>query len=299
MTYNGAETIRGTLQSCRSGLQQGKSPILVIDNASRDDTVSIIESLCPEQTKIVKMAENLGVACAFNVGVQRALRAGVRWLFILDQDSVCGPGCLDILLETAGDLVKKGEKVGAVCSMARSRTFPDVIFRPYYWTGRALVPVPDAPGSALLVPVDSTISSGTLYSVNALNAINGFRERYFIDFVDHECHIRLREAGWSLWWEKRAILHHRLGKIQRITGAGLWIEHEPFRYYYMTRNMTDGLWRIGGVAAISRFAGEMFRHVLRVKRYSARSNEIIYYIIKGIRDAILRRFGPIDSKHRF
>ncbi len=301
MTFNGADTIGRTLRACRSDPGKKITPVLVIDNASEDDTVSIIQSLSREEIEVAKMPKNLGVAGAFNAGLGRAAASRAEWLFILDQDSICGARCLDTLLQSAGELVNRGEIVGAVCPTARSRTLPGVVFHPYRWTGREFTPVSDADSSGppdRPVSIDSTISSGTLYRVKALDAIGGFREEYFIDFVDHECHMRLRRAGWTIWWEKRAELHHRLGKIQEMTDDGPWIEHEPFRYYYMARNMTHGLWRMGGAVALHRFAVELIRHVRRVRRHSAKSGEIISYMIKGIRDAVLRRSGPMDSIHR-
>ncbi|MCP4689121.1 MAG: glycosyltransferase [Desulfobacterales bacterium] len=302
VTYNGADTIRRTLLACRSDLQIRTSPVLVIDNASGDDTVPIIESLDAGEIEVKKMPGNLGVAAAFNAGIQRAVQRGAKWLFILDQDSVCDARCLDILLQSAGELMDRGEKVGAVCPTARSRTLPGVIFYPYHWTGRGFTPVtgpgathaPDRP-----VSVDSTISSGALYRVEALASAGGFREEYFIDFVDHECHMRLRRDGWTIWWERSAELHHRLGKIQRMTDDGPWIEHEPFRYYYMARNMLDGLWRLGGAPALFRFAAELYGHVRRIRRHAEGSDEIIRYILKGLKDGFLRRTGPLDPGDRF
>ncbi len=295
VTYNGAETIRRTLAACRSGGRVETTPVLVVDNASVDDTVSIIRSLGLEGVETAIMPKNLGVAGAFNAGVRRAVESGAKWLFILDQDSVCDPDCLDILLQSAGDLEKNGERVGAVCPAAGSRTLPGATFLPYRWTGREFSPVTDADGADHPVSVDSSISSGMLYRLEALTAIRGFREAYFIDFVDHECHMRLRGAGWSIWWERRAGLEHRLGKIRKMTDDGLWIEHEPFRYYYMARNMLDGLWRIGGIPAVFRFAGALFEHVRRIRRHGDRPGETMRFIAKGLTDALLGRTGPLDK----
>lgn len=297
VTHEGAETVCQTLQSCLSSPQEEARPVMVIDNASADHTVSVVESLSLPGLEVVRMPKNVGVAKAFNLGVKKARQIAARWLFILDQDSICGSCCLDILLQTANDLMKKGKKVGAVCPTAKSLIFSDVIHYPYRWTGRGLEPVlcnekklPDVP-----IAIDSTISSGTMYRVDALAAINGFREEYFIDFVDHECHIRLRRAGWSLWWEKRAVLYHRLGRIQRMTDEGLWVEHDPVRYYYMARNMVEGYWRLGGVRALLQFGGEIRRQIHRLRRFGEAPKESIHYIFKGVKDAFLGKFGPFDS----
>ncbi len=143
--------------------------------------------------------------------------------------------------------------------------------------------------------IDSTLTSGTLYSTAALLSVGGFRESYFIDFVDHECHLRLRRAGWKLWWVPGAVLYHDLGKTQRLTAQGLWIEHEPYRYYYMARNMLEGHRRLGGMGAALLLGAEIARHAWRLQRYGRRPALCAAYIGKGILHAMLGKSGRLGS----
>ena len=298
VTHNGSKTIQKTLQSVCSNFQDKTTSVLVIDNASLDNTVSKILSLYPRHIEVKKMNKNIGIARAYNIGLQRATQLGAKWLFILDQDSVCNSNCLSFLINSTIYLIKKGEKVGAISALARNQQFPEKILYPYDWTGTKLKTVsdPNISRSNFLFPIGSAISSGTLYSVEALTSINGFRDQYFIDFVDHECHIRLLNENWSLWWETRAIFYHRLGKIQKMMKNNhLWIEHAPFRYYYITRNMIDCLWRMGGGVALIHFVSELITHICLVRQNSTKFYEIMFYIVKGIKDAILQRFGSLDS----
>jgi len=299
VTYEGEETIRDLLQSFLSCSEEKVCPLLIVDNASKDRTLSLVESFSLHDLEILRLPKNLGVGAVYNIGVQKARQLGVEWLFVLDQDSICGPRCLDALLQTAIDLVKNGQMVGAVCPTVKSQVFSDIIHYPYSWNGYRLESVPGTEGDLgdSPIPIDSTISSGTLYRVDALHAIEGFREEYFLDFVDHECHIRLRLAGWSLWWEKQAELYHKLGKIQKMTDEGIWIEHEPFRYYYMARNMLEGHWRLGGLKALINFGCEIYKHSQRLRRYGNAPGESIRYIFKGIKDAFLGKFGPLNTDH--
>jgi len=297
VTYEGAETVRQTIESCISSFHTVAGPVLVIDNASKDDTVSRVTSVSFPGLEIVSLRENLGVAKAYNMGIEKAEKIGAEWLFILDQDTACGPCCVGLLLKTAGHLMERGEKVGAVCPTAKSRRFPANIHPPYVWTGRGLVPVNGLKSGLSGGPaaIDSSMTSGTLYRVEALASVNGFREEYFIDFVDHECHIRLRQAGWSVWLDNRAEIYHRLGKIERITDEGLWIEHEPFRYYYMMRNMIEGNWRLGGLRPLVFFGVDACRHIQRLRRYAEAPDKCIRYILKGVWDAVWGRSGRLDS----
>jgi rhamnosyltransferase len=298
VTYEGEQTIRQLLDSCKDDLARPGRRVLIIDNDSKDQTLHEVQSYGLPFAETERMARNVGVATAFNRGMSRARALGVEWLFILDQDSVCGERCLSRLLET-GRRLASFEKVGAICATPRSLLFQDVVHFPYRWDGRNFKPVYDdaAGDSESVVSIDSSISSGTLYRLEALWSVGGFKEDYFIDFVDHECHLRLRRKGWTLWWDKRVSLYHQLGRMQKVTKDGLWIEHAPFRYYYMARNMLEGYWRLGGIKALFPFLCMMNHHVRLLQRYGERPRESIRFIIRGVGDALLGRFGPLRSDH--
>ncbi len=292
VSYNGEKTICSVLESCLTDERLSDITTLVIDNASTDKTIAAIQSVNLNPLEIIQMPSNVGVAIAYNLGLKKAKELGAKWLFLLDQDSVCLNCCLNHLVEEAKLLEKKGEQVGAICACVRSWFFQDTIHLPYNWTGDSLVTANIDSSSEIVIPIDSSLSSGTLYNVEALNAIGGFREDYFIDFIDHECHLRLRKADWGIWWHKHAILYHRLGLIQKMTNEGLWIEHQPYRYYYMARNMLEGLRRLGGKTAAKRFIKQdIFGHIQRLWRYGKSPWKSSYFMIRGIIDGFLGRFG--------
>ncbi len=126
VTHNGAATLPDLFRSL--GGPAGDSaarPILVIDNASTDGTVELIQSLGRREIEVLSGNRNVGVARAFNLGLRRAAQAGIRWLHILDQDSRCGPRMTEQLLETALSSTAAAERVGAVAPSVRSRRFPE------------------------------------------------------------------------------------------------------------------------------------------------------------------------------
>jgi rhamnosyltransferase len=295
--YNGAKTILNTVYSCL--ITAKPVSVLAVDNGSTDPTLTLLKSVQDNRFEVVSMGYNSGLGTAFNVGINAAHDRGAKWLYILDQDSVLAAGCLEKLFRTAQDLLKHIPSVSAISPTVRCRDFPEIIHYPLKWNGKQLLPeIHETRGLiSEAVQVDSPISSGTLYRVDALKTIGGFNESYFIDFVDHECHLRLRKAGFTLWWEKNAEMFHQLGAIQRMTDSGLWIEHEPFRYYYMARNMTEGHRRIGGLMSMLIFWREISRHIVRLHAYGQHPFAEVYYILRGCFDAIIGKSGPLDSNH--
>ena len=293
--YNGAKTILNTVQSCLITVKSDY--VLAVDNGSTDPTLTILKSIQDKRFEIISMGYNSGLGTAFNLGVTAAHGMGAKWLYILDQDSVLAAGCLEKLFQTAQCLLKHIPSVSAISPTVRCRAYPEIIHYPLKWNGKRLQPEIYGKKSSFseAVQVDSPISSGTLYRVDALKTIGGFNESYFIDFVDHDCHLRLRKAGFTLWWAKNAEIFHQLGAIQRMTDRGLWIEHEPFRYYYMARNMTEGYRRIGGLMSMLMFWWDISRHIVRLHAYGRHPCAGIYYILRGCFDAIIGKSGALAS----
>jgi len=95
-TYNGAQTIRETLDSIVSQLEDGVE-IVVSDNASTDGTADIIREYQAMYPLIRYFCndENLGVDRNFDLAVQRA--AGKYVWFFGDDDKMCNGGIQKVL----------------------------------------------------------------------------------------------------------------------------------------------------------------------------------------------------------
>ena len=80
VTYNGSKWIQKCLESCSN------YPVIVVDNNSIDNTISIIENDFPEVT-LIKQTNNLGFGKANNIGVRKAFDLGADYVFLLNQDA--------------------------------------------------------------------------------------------------------------------------------------------------------------------------------------------------------------------
>ncbi|SFN72217.1 Glycosyltransferase, GT2 family [Bizionia echini] len=79
-TYNSIPWLSSCLDSCKD------FPIVVVDNASTDETVSYIERNYPSII-LLKQTENLGFGQANNIGIRYALDHGAEHVFLLNQDA--------------------------------------------------------------------------------------------------------------------------------------------------------------------------------------------------------------------
>lgn len=93
-TYNGMPWINKCLKSC------GAYNVVVVDNASADDTVSHIKQHFSE-VDLFENKTNLGFGQANNKGISFALKQGADFVFLLNQDAYLVEDCLERLLQLA------------------------------------------------------------------------------------------------------------------------------------------------------------------------------------------------------
>ena len=93
VTYNSAAHI----EACLRALASQNCEILVVDNASHDDTVARVKALAKEiSLQLIAISRNLGFAGGVNQG---ARAANGEVLLILNPDAIAEPGAVDALLE--------------------------------------------------------------------------------------------------------------------------------------------------------------------------------------------------------
>ena len=91
VTHNAMPWIDRCLQSC------GNYPVVVVDNASSDQTVAHIQTNYPQVT-LLPQVKNLGFGQGNNVGISYALNNGSEHVLLLNQDAYLVGDCLEILL---------------------------------------------------------------------------------------------------------------------------------------------------------------------------------------------------------
>lgn len=93
VTYNSAAHI----EACLRALASQDCEIVVVDNASQDDTVTRVKALAAQVAlQLITVSRNIGFACGVNHG---ARAASGEVLLILNPDAVAEPGAVDALLK--------------------------------------------------------------------------------------------------------------------------------------------------------------------------------------------------------
>lgn len=107
VTYNGSRWIKKCIESIKEDGINLK--IIVIDNNSNDDTISIIKQYFPEAT-LIESKENLGFGKANNIGYEMAIAENADYVYLLNQDTVSYPDNIAKLIT----VTEEDSKIGVV-----------------------------------------------------------------------------------------------------------------------------------------------------------------------------------------
>jgi GT2 family glycosyltransferase len=209
--YNGAAFLDDCL-SALAALRGELAEVIVVDNASTDDSVARIRRAAAASARplrLVELPRNDGPCPARNEGLRLAR---TPWVLQLDSDVLVQPDTLERLLPELAH-----ERVVAVQPRAVLASDPGVIHydggRMHYvgmmcldrLMGRA-EGAPAEPGD-----VDAVISMALLLDREAVLEAGGYDPAFFILFEDHDLSYRLRARGLRLRRVPRAVVLHREG----------------------------------------------------------------------------------------
>ena len=148
---------------------------------------------------------NPGLARRYNQALKRATETGAEWLLLFDQDTKPTPEYLSELLQVSLTLEAQPEVAIVVPKLVMD--------------GRIMSPHgPRYRGQAHPVGLETygvfpgalrAFNSGALLRVSALQAIGGFPEEYWLDYLDHATFHRLQERGLQVF-VMHAVLEHEL-----------------------------------------------------------------------------------------
>lgn len=121
VTYNGSKWIKKCLNSLYSGTFS--ISIKIIDNASSDDTVSIIKEYFPK-ADLIQSEKNLGFGKANNMGIKKAIEEGADYFFLLNQDAWIEENTIERLIEIS----KKNPNYGILSPMHLNADYSSLDF---------------------------------------------------------------------------------------------------------------------------------------------------------------------------
>jgi len=245
----------GHLVACaRTLVEAGATEVVVVDNASSDDSLSRLEGAGLDRVRVERAGRNLGYGAGINRGVAAA---GTGEVLVCNPDLLLDEGCISALVKRL-----EGEPdLGIVAPRLRN---PD---GSTYVSGRPFPSLVDALGHAFVglvwpanpwsrrylqtgwdreEPADVDWASGALLLVRrrTFDELGGFDERFFMFMEDVDLCWRAREAGWRVAMDPAATAVHVVGASRAARPYRMVVAHHRSLWRWSSLRWT-GWHRLG------------------------------------------------------
>ena len=214
LSYNTRDLTLACLRALDAAAAGLETEIIVVDNASTDNTVSCLTAEFP-RVRVIANHENVGFARGNNLGLAAA---SGRYRLVLNSDTVAQPGALRVLAEFMdahpeagacgpqllnpdGTLQPSGRDLPSLWSVFAGMSRLYRLWRRDFYEQRGrdytqVARVQEVSGAALLVRREAYERTG------------GFDPRFFAYYEDVDWCKRLGEAGYAIYYVPHARVRH-------------------------------------------------------------------------------------------
>ncbi|MCI6714490.1 MAG: glycosyltransferase family 2 protein [Lachnospiraceae bacterium] len=233
VNYNGKQYNEACIDSILAGQSSCDKSIIVVDNASQDDSMELLRKRYNNDARIelIALEDNYGFSYANNVGIRRAIEEDADYVLLLNNDTEIDVDMLARLEECAqrhpdSMIVPKiyysdrrdviwsaGGKVSPLIRKV-SHIGVDQVDRGQF---EEEAEIAFATGCALMIP------KGVIEQAGLLD------EDFFLYYEDTEYSFRLTGMGISIYYCPKAVMYHKVGASTK--GAD-----SPLCAYYIARN---------------------------------------------------------------
>lgn len=246
VNYNAGEGLLACIQSVIEQIDE----VILVDNASRDDSLSLVETQFAGDTRlrIIRNDENLGFAAACNIGARAARNA--YWLF-LNPDCLCADGSVNELYRVltatpnagmAGGLLLNPDGTEQAGGRRLTPTPARTLIRAFGLQNLAkrwpslLVdfnlhqqPLPSEP-----IAVEAISGACMLVKPEAVAEVGLWDDGYFLHCEDLDWCIRFIRAGWDILFIPSAPIKHSQGACSKTRPTFVeWHKHKGMTRFYL------------------------------------------------------------------
>lgn len=253
LNWNGAADTIACLESLCL-LKYGNFAIVVVDNASTDDSVSrlvrwgsdrrqdfarmsaeeceLVSSKSSNRRVLIQNYSNLGFAGGNNLGIRYSLNIGAEYIWILNNDTIVSPDSLSPLVEA----MSISQNVGITGSCVLYWDRPEVVQTAGMRLGWHNLRISHISQNLKLTDwpvskqgdVDCLPACSILVNSRMVQNIGQIDESYFMYHEDVDWEISAKRAGWRILYVPSSRIWHKCGgSTKKMTFVGA---------YYQSRN---------------------------------------------------------------
>jgi len=218
---------------CVRSLQKQKNiklEIIVVDNASQDNSAELLSHEFGDAIKLILANENLGFGRANNLGVSKA---NGEYLLILNPDTVIPePLALSNLIYFLDGHPQIGILGPAIEEPRKSRHILPRVRYPFSQKLKFTTAFKALPGSIAWI-----LGACMLLRRNLYNEISGFDPDYFLYGEDADICLRARQHGYEIGYCKNVLIHHVSGASE-IGSDSLdkWLRKKRGVFLFLTKH---------------------------------------------------------------
>lgn len=197
--------------------------IIIVDNASENfDNIRIYLEKnydLENEVKIIRNSENVGIGRALNQIFEEAEKLSFDWVVTLDQDSVVPKFMVDNYFE-----YDNLNNLGQISTNIFEKNTQKLIYK----------------DTEKYSEVSRCITSGSMTSMIAWKSAGGYDDDLFIDYVDYDFSMKVKNAGYKIIRLNKIYIEHELGNSEKRRFFFISIRvpnYSPFRKYYIARNI--------------------------------------------------------------
>ena len=225
VTYNSAAVIESCLKPLLAAAK-----IIIVDNASTDDTCSLVQRISPG-IEIIKNKKNIGYGAAMNMAMSRVK---TDYGFAINPDAIIQPDAIKELVNAS----KIEPRPAIICPFLHDGK------------GKAEVSVMgpnELHHSPMTADLDGNFCSwfvtgaALLYRMSAWRDIGGYDETFFLYSEDNDLALRTTKKGYSMVIAPKATVIHNGGTSSRPSTHVVWLKnwHMAWSHLYLTAKHVD------------------------------------------------------------
>jgi len=246
VSWNVATLLADCLQSVfAEGISVNRMRVVVVDNASSDDTIDMVRTRFP-MVQLICNSTNLGFTRANNQAMQQCLEP---FVLLLNPDTLVRPGAMRTMLQ----YIQEHPKVGVVgpkllygdeSSQPSRRRYPTLGMAlaestpwEWHWPDNKLAlryRCADRSDESEQ-QVDWVTGACMLIRRQALEQVGLFDERFFMYSEELDLCRRINQAGWQVVYLPQAIVIHLEGRSSGQVIAARHIHFNASKVYYFTK----------------------------------------------------------------
>jgi N-acetylglucosaminyl-diphospho-decaprenol L-rhamnosyltransferase len=206
VNWNTSKLLFQCLESIYRSELRSTFEIIVVDNASTDDSISLITTNFPD-VHIISNDRNLGFATANNQGI--AVAKG-RYVLLLNSDTIVLPGVFDEMLRVA-DLNPQTGVIGPKLlnmdgTLQKSwSSFPSFLSELLGKNFRIRHPVVNIPNT---YDVDWIMGACMLVRAATIQDVGKMDEDYFFYSEETDWCFRIKKKNWKVWYLTSGEIYH-------------------------------------------------------------------------------------------